>query len=57
MATDKKWIQKAIKHPGRCKNMGSAECPKGSPQYNLALRFKSGGDLHHGFKLKKSKEG
>ncbi len=36
MATDKKWIQKAIKHPGRC-TPGSPnyDCPKGSPQYNL----------------------
>jgi len=38
----KKWIQKAIKHPGRCADMGSADCPEGSPQYNLAMRFKSG---------------
>lgn len=36
----KKWMQTAVKHPGRCKNMGSAECPKGSPQYNLAKTFK-----------------
>lgn len=43
--SDKKWIQKAIKHPGRCKHMGSEACPAGSPQYNLAKRFKSG-DLH-----------
>ncbi len=44
MATSKKnWIQSAVnpKHKGRCKTMGSAECPKGSPQYNLALRFKA----------------
>lgn len=27
--------------------MGSSACPKGSPQYNLAKRFKKGGDLHH----------
>lgn len=47
----KNWVSKAIKHPGRCKDMGSKECPKGSPQYNLALRFKKGGDLH---KQKKS---
>jgi hypothetical protein len=38
----KKWIQKAVKHPGRCADMGGADCPEGSPQYNLALRFKSG---------------
>jgi len=40
-----KWIQGAVKHPGRCANMGSSECPAGSPQYNLAKRFK-GGDIH-----------
>lgn len=45
MATKKNWIQGAIKHPGRCKNPGSEACPKGSPQYNLAMRFKHG-DLH-----------
>lgn len=42
MATaKKKWMQGAVKHPGRCKTMGSAECPKGSPQYNLAKTFKA----------------
>lgn len=46
MAKNKNWLKGAIKHPGRCKNMGSKECPVGSPQYNLALRFKKGGDLH-----------
>jgi hypothetical protein len=46
MATKKNWIAGAIRHPGRCKKMGSASCPKGSPQYNLAVRFKAGGDLH-----------
>lgn len=46
MATKKHWIQSAIKHPGRCAHMGSSECPAGSPQYNLAKRFKKGGDLH-----------
>lgn len=40
------FIAKAIKHPGRCKHMGSKECPVGSPQYNLAKRFKAGGDIH-----------
>lgn len=50
MATTKKnWIQGAIKHPGRCKNPGNAACPKGSPQYNLAMTFKK----HHGFNKKK----
>jgi len=40
------WIKKAIKHPGRC-TPGSPnyDCPKGSPQWNLAQRFKHG-DLH-----------
>lgn len=40
------WIQGAIKHPGRC-TPGSAnyDCPEGSPQWNLAQRFKHG-DLH-----------
>lgn len=47
----KKWIQKAVKHPGRCADMGSPDCPEGSPQYNLAMRFKSGE-----FKKKKKKK-
>lgn len=42
---DDKWIQKAVKHPGRCAHPGSPQCPKGSPQYNLAMRFKKG-DIH-----------
>lgn len=42
-ATKKNWIQGAVKHPGRCKNMGSADCPVGSPQYNLAKTFKKMG--------------
>jgi hypothetical protein len=39
----KNWIQKAVKRPGRC-TPGSPnyDCPKGSPQWNLAQRFKSG---------------
>lgn len=41
MAKSKNWMQKAVKHPGRCKNMGSADCPVGSPQYRLAERFKA----------------
>ena len=42
------WIKGAIKHPGRCSSPGDSRCPKGSPQYNLAMRFKHG-DLHkHG---------
>lgn len=40
------WIQSAVKHPGRC-TPGSPnyDCPKGSPQWNLAQTFKK----HHGF--------
>jgi len=47
-AKGKKWLQKAIKRPGRCsgKNFGGPQCPKGSPQYNLAKRLKKGGDLY-----------
>jgi len=45
MDEDAKWIQKAIKHPGRCAHPGSPECPEGSPQYKLAMRFKHG-DIH-----------
>jgi hypothetical protein len=43
-----KWIQKAIKDPGRCsgEKFGGSDCPKGSPQYNLAVRLKPGGDLY-----------
>ena len=41
-----KWIDKAIKKPGRCADFGGPDCPKGSPQYNLAKRFKKGGDLY-----------
>jgi len=45
-AKDGKWIQKAVKHPGRC-TPGSPnyDCPKGSPQWRLAQTFKK----HHGF--------
>jgi hypothetical protein len=46
MSEADKWIDKAIKKPGRCKDFGGPDCPKGSPQYNLAKRFKKGGDLH-----------
>lgn len=48
-ATKKKWLQGAIKHPGRCKVMGSASCPAGSPQYSLAKTLKK----YHGFSKKK----
>ena len=47
----KKWIQKAVKHPGRCTPMGTPECPPGSPQYRLAQRFKK-----HEFEPKKGKK-
>jgi len=44
MATAKKknWIAGAVNpaHKGRRKTMGSASCPKGSPQYNLVRTFK-----------------
>ena len=50
-AAKKKWIQSAVKHPGRCATMGSSSCPVGSPQYNLAKTFKA----HHGFHKKKKK--
>lgn len=46
MSEAEKWIDKAIKKPGRCKDFGGPDCPEGSPQYNLAKRFKKGGDLH-----------
>jgi len=36
----KKWIPELEK--GRCTPMPNPDCPEGSPQYNLALRFKSG---------------
>lgn len=38
----KNWIAGAVNpaHKGRCKDMGSSDCPKGSPQYNLAKTFK-----------------
>ena len=49
---NKTWIQNAIKHPGRCADMGGPDCPEGSPQYNLAKRFKKGGDLYAGKKKK-----
>jgi len=40
----KNWIPKNLKK-GRCTPMGTSQCPKGSPQYNLAKTFKK----HHGF--------
>lgn len=44
MRTGGKWIPHNLKK-GRCDNPGDEECPKGSPQYNLAMTFKK----HHGF--------
>ncbi len=42
----KNWIKGAVKHPGRCTPLeNNPDCPKGSPQYNLAKRFKHG-DIH-----------
>ncbi len=41
---EKKWIPKNLKN-GRCTPLGNPRCPKGSPQYNLAVTFKK----HHGF--------
>ena len=46
-------IEKMDLKKGRCTPMGTAECPEGSPQYNLAKRFKSG-DIHKA-NLKKGK--
>lgn len=39
------WIQDAHLKKGRCSNPGDSNCPKGSRQYALAMRFKHG-DLH-----------
>lgn len=49
----KKWLQSAINpsHKGRCKNLGDKDCPKGSPQYNLAITLKK----NHGFHNKNKK--
>ena len=43
--TEKKWIQKAHLKKGRCTPAPNPDCPKGSRQYALAMRFKHG-DLH-----------
>ena len=50
---EKDWIQGSDLKKGRCTPMGTKECPEGSPQYNLAKRFK-GGDIHKA-NLKKGK--
>lgn len=44
--TEAKWLSKAIKKPGRCKDMGGPDCPEGSPQYKLAQRLKPKGDIY-----------
>ena len=46
-------IKKMKLKKGRCTPMGTPKCPEGSPQYNLAKRFKSG-DIHKD-NLKKGK--
>tara|TARA_R100001015_G_C4634386_1_gene200803 strand:- start:372 stop:569 length:198 start_codon:yes stop_codon:yes gene_type:complete len=38
----KNWIKGAIKRPGRCTPFPNPDCMPGTPQYNLAKRFKSG---------------
>lgn len=52
----KKWIQKAVKRPGRCADMGGPDCPVDSPQYRLAKRFKKGGDIYAGKKKQTKKK-
>lgn len=51
----KDWINKAVQHPGRCTPCPNPDCPVGSPQYNLAQRFKKG-DIHKANKKKKKDE-
>lgn len=41
----KKWIQGAHLKKGRCTPAPNPDCPKGSRQYALAMRFKHG-DIH-----------
>lgn len=41
---EKKWIQAAIKHPGRCTPITKPGCTGAAKA--LAKRFKKGGDLH-----------
>jgi len=48
----KKWIPKNLKK-GRCTPAPNPDCPKGSPQYNLAMTFKK----YHGFHKKKQDGG
>lgn len=42
---EKKWIQKAHLKKGRCTPAPNPDCPVGSRQYALAMRFKKG-DIH-----------
>jgi hypothetical protein len=44
MASGGNWIPSNLKK-GRCTPAPNLDCPKGSPQYNLAMTFKK----HHGF--------
>jgi hypothetical protein len=41
-----------IKRPGRCTPFPNPDCEPGTPQYNLAVRLKPGGDLYKGKKKK-----
>tara|TARA_R100001244_G_C5109056_1_gene120696 strand:+ start:22 stop:222 length:201 start_codon:yes stop_codon:yes gene_type:complete len=41
-----------IKNPGRCTPFPNPDCEPGTPQYNLAVRLKPGGDLYKGKKKK-----
>ena len=45
---EKKWIQDAVKRPGRCTPFPNPDCMPGTPQYNLAKRFKSKEFNKHG---------
>ena len=40
LSETKDWMDKAVKRPGRCTPMPNPDCPPGSPQYELGLRFK-----------------
>jgi hypothetical protein len=49
----KKWIQSAIKHPGRCTPLSKPGCTGAARA--LALRFKTG-DLHRDHKMMRAKK-
>ena len=51
----KKWIQGADLEKGRCTPCPNPDCPVGSPQYNLAQRFKHR-DIHKANLKKKKKD-